>query len=47
MSYPEIGKFMGGKDHTTILHGVQRIGELMRTDPEILKATSTIESLIR
>lgn len=21
MSYPEIGKFMGGKDHTTILHG--------------------------
>jgi chromosomal replication initiation ATPase DnaA len=38
---------MGGKDHTTILHGVQRIGELMRTDPEILKATSTIESLIR
>lgn len=47
MSYPEIGKFMGGKDHTTILHGVTRIGELMRTDPEILKATTTIESLIR
>ncbi len=47
MSYPEIGKFMGGKDHTTILHGVTRIGELMRTDPEILKATTNIESLIR
>jgi chromosomal replication initiator protein len=47
MSYPEIGKFMGGKDHTTILHGVQRIGELMKSDPEILKATTTIESLIR
>ncbi len=46
MSYPEIGKFMGGKDHTTILHGVTRIGELMRTDPEILKATTAIESLI-
>lgn len=47
MSYPEIGKFMGGKDHTTILHGVTRIGDLMRTDPEVLKATSSIESLIR
>lgn len=47
MSYPEIGKFMGGKDHTTILHGVQRIGDLMKSDPEILKATTTIESLIR
>ncbi len=47
MSYPEIGKFMGGKDHTTILHGVTRIGELMRTDAEILKATTAIESLIK
>ncbi|MBY0370702.1 chromosomal replication initiator protein DnaA [bacterium] len=47
MSYPEIGKFMGGKDHTTILHGVTRIGDLMRTDPEVLKATTSVESLIR
>jgi len=47
MSYPEIGKFMGGKDHTTILHGVTKIAELQRTDPEILNYTATIESLIR
>lgn len=47
MSYPEIGKFMGGKDHTTVLHGVTKIAELQRTDPEILNYTTTIESLIR
>ena len=47
MSYPEIGKFMGGKDHSTIMHGVSRIAELQRTDPEILNYTTTIESLIR
>jgi chromosomal replication initiator protein len=47
MSYPEIGKFMGGKDHTTVLHGVSKIAELQRTDPEILNYTTTIESLIR
>ena len=47
MSYPEIGKFMGGKDHSTIMHGVTKIAELQRTDPEILNYTTTIESLIR
>ena len=47
MSYPEIGRFMGGKDHTTILHGVSKIAELQLTDPEILNYTTMIESLIR
>lgn len=47
MSFPEIGKFLGGKDHTTILHGVTKIAELQKNDPEILAATSSIESLIR
>ncbi len=47
MSYPEIGKFMGGKDHSTVMHGVNRVGELMRTDAEILKATTAIESSFR
>ncbi len=37
MSYPEIGRFLGGKDHTTVLHGVTKMANLMRTDPEILK----------
>lgn len=47
MSFPEIGKFMGGKDHSTVMHGVTKIAELQRTDPEILNYTTTIESLIR
>lgn len=47
MSYPEIGKFMGGKDHTTVLHGVSKIAELQRTDPEILNHTTAVESLFR
>jgi len=24
MSYPQIGRFLGGRDHTTIMHGVAR-----------------------
>jgi len=47
MSFPEIGRFMGGKDHTTVLHAVTKIAELQKTDPEVLTSISTIESLIR
>lgn len=25
LSYPQIGKYMGNKDHTTVLHGVKKI----------------------
>jgi len=47
MSFPEIGRFLGGKDHTTALHGVNKIAALQRTDPEILQHVSAIESLVR
>jgi len=33
-SLPEIGRRFGGKDHTTILHAVKRIEELMGADTE-------------
>ena len=26
LSYPQIGKFFGGRDHTTILHAIQKLG---------------------
>ncbi|MCB0403212.1 MAG: chromosomal replication initiator protein DnaA [Bdellovibrionales bacterium] len=47
MSFPEIGRFMGGKDHTTILHGVSKISDLARSDAETLNHITEIESLIR
>ncbi|WP_221181457.1 chromosomal replication initiator protein DnaA [Histidinibacterium lentulum] len=31
-SLPEIGKRFGGRDHTTIMHGVRKIEELRQTD---------------
>ena len=31
-SLPEIGRIMGGRDHTTILHGVRKITRLMVDD---------------
>ena len=34
-SLPEIGRRFGGRDHTTVMHGVRRIEELKQTDGQI------------
>lgn len=34
-SLPEIGRHFGGRDHTTILHGIKRIEALKSTDSQI------------
>ncbi len=34
-SLPEIGRRFGGRDHTTVMHGVRRIEDLMATDSQI------------
>ena len=34
-SLPEIGRRFGGRDHTTVMHGVKRIEDLMVTDGQL------------
>lgn len=34
-SYPEIGRRLGGRDHTTIMHGVNRINSLRKSSPDL------------
>jgi chromosomal replication initiator protein len=34
-SLPEIGRRFGGRDHTTIMHGVRKIEDLMTTDSQL------------
>lgn len=34
-SLPEIGRRFGGRDHTTIMHGVRKIEELMASDSQL------------
>jgi chromosomal replication initiator protein len=43
-SLPEIGRRFGGRDHTTVIHGVRRIEELKSTDAQI---ADDIEALRR
>lgn len=41
-SLPEIGRALGGRDHTTVLYGVSRIDKLIAQSPEMKR---TIEEL--
>jgi chromosomal replication initiator protein len=34
-SLPEIGRQFGGKHHTTVLHSINKIEELRRTDKDV------------
>lgn len=36
-SLPEIGRRFGGRDHTTVMHGVRRIEELKTTDSQMFE----------
>jgi chromosomal replication initiator protein len=36
-SLPEIGRKFGGRDHTTVMHAVRKVEELMKEDPQILQ----------
>lgn len=42
MSYPSIGRVLGGRDHTTILHGVRKIKDLMVEVPEIADSVANV-----
>ena len=43
-SYPEIGRRFGGRDHTTIMHAVRKVGDLLRDDTEIADDISTLKA---
>jgi chromosomal replication initiator protein len=34
-SYPQIGGILGGRDHTTVLHGCNRVADEISTSPEL------------
>jgi len=47
LSYPAIGKAFGDKDHTTVMHSVEKIETLMSHNREIYNQVSEILSRIR
>ena len=46
-SLPEIGRRFGGRDHTTIMHGVRKIEELMSTDSQLTDDLNLLKRLLQ
>jgi len=42
MSYPAIGRALGGRDHATVIHGARTIEAMMVNTPEISTAVSRV-----
>ncbi|WP_274585714.1 chromosomal replication initiator protein DnaA [Neisseria leonii] len=47
MSLPAIGDAFGGRDHTTVMHGVKKVGQLRSEDPEVAQDYEKLFNLIR
>lgn len=45
-SLPEIGRRFGGRDHTTVLHAVRKIEELIKTDQQLAQDVELIKRLL-
>jgi chromosomal replication initiator protein len=45
-SLPEIGRRFGGRDHTTIMHGVRKIEELMAQDTQMAEDLQLLRRLL-
>lgn len=46
-SYPDIGRRFGGRDHTTVLHGVRKIEELLASDEQIARDVEALTRKLR
>jgi chromosomal replication initiator protein len=46
-SLPEIGRKFGGKDHTTVMHAVKRVEELMGSDAELAQDVELLSKMIQ
>lgn len=43
LPYEQVGRLFGGRDHTTIIHAVEKITEKIKTDPAIAKIIADIK----
>ena len=46
-SLPEIGRMFGNRDHTTVMHAVNRVTELMASDAEFKEQVELMQGLLK
>jgi len=47
VSYPAIGKKLGGRDHTTVIHSCEKIKEELKSDTELEEEITQIRMLLK
>jgi chromosomal replication initiator protein len=45
-SYPDIGRRFGGREHSTVMHAVKRVEELIKTDHQIAEDVELLRRLL-
>jgi chromosomal replication initiator protein len=45
-SLPEIGEILGGRDHTTVMYGCDKIGDLIETDDGLRRQVKAIRETL-
>jgi chromosomal replication initiator protein len=45
-SFPEIGRKFGGRDHTTVMHAVRKVKEIMDTDPTMAEDVDLLRRMM-
>ena len=45
-SFPEIGRGLGGRDHSTVVHGVRKVGKLLLENSPLRRAVDLIRSSV-
>jgi chromosomal replication initiator protein len=46
LSYAEIGRALGGRDHTTIMHADRRLTERLNADATLAQSVAELERLL-
>jgi chromosomal replication initiator protein len=46
ISFPTIGRKLGGRDHTTVIHSHNRIQKELETDPDLVQEVERIRSIL-
>lgn len=47
LSFPQIGEFLGGRDHSTVMHGATKIEKSLQQDTDILEKMERIRVRLR
>ena len=47
LSLPKIGKEFGGRDHTTVIHAVDKIKTLMQSDKQVFDEVTILTQRVR